>query len=280
MDERQASELLGALAQETRLLLFRKLIAQGATGASAGDIAQSLRVPASTMSFHLSALERSGLLLATRQGRNIIYAVQLSRLRELLTYLTEACCEGEPAQCGDLGHLLPRSIWEIPMTPAFNVLFLCTANSARSVMAEAILAKLGGGRFNAFSAGSAPAARPLPEVVAKLETLGHDVSGLRSKSWDEFTGPDAPRMDFVIALCDTLHGQACPDFGERAVTGAWPLPDPTKFSGSDAERQIFLNELYASLRRRIEIFTALPFATLDRMAVKARLDELGVPVGA
>ena len=141
------------------------------------------------------------------------------------------------------------------MTPAFNVLFLCTHNSARSIMAEAILAKVGGDRFRAYSAGSDPVAAPIPEVIAKLRALGHDVPGLRSKSWNEFTGPDAPRMDFVITLCDTLDGQVCPDFGDVAVTGAWPLPDPAKFTGSDVERATLLNELYAGLRRRIEIFT-------------------------
>jgi arsenate reductase len=161
------------------------------------------------------------------------------------------------------------------MTPAFNVLFLSTHNSARSIMAEAILQKLGGGRFHAYSAGSDPIAAPLPEVIERLNVLGHDISALRSKSWNEFMGPNAPRMDFVIALCDILHGQLCPDFGELAVTGAWPLPDPAKFKGSRTERAILLNELYASLRRRIDIFTALPFASLDRMAIKARLDQIG-----
>jgi len=156
------------------------------------------------------------------------------------------------------------------MTPAFTVLFLCTKNSARSIMAEAILARIGAGRFNAYSAGSDPAAAPMPEVLAKLQALGHDV----------FTGPDAPRVDFVIALCDTLDNQICPDFGDKAVTGSWPMPDPAKFSGSAAERSTLLNELYASLRRRIEIFISLPFATLDRLALRARLDEIGEgPVG-
>jgi arsenate reductase len=162
------------------------------------------------------------------------------------------------------------------MTPAFNILFLCTHNSARSVMAETIMTSVGKGRFNAYSAGSDPAHAPLPEVLEKLRALGHDVDGLRSKSWDEFTGPNAPRMDFVIALCDTLVGQACPDFGDRAVTGNWPLPDPVKFSGNAAERATLMNELYVSLRRRLEIFASLPFASLDRIAVKARLDEIGV----
>ena len=124
------------------------------------------------------------------------------------------------------------------MTPAFNVLFLCTRNSARSIMAEAILQKIGGSRFRAYSAGSDPIAEPNPEVIAKLRAFGHDTDGLRSKSWHEFTGPNAPRMDFVITLCDTLEGPVCPDFGDLAVTGAWPLPDPAKFTGSAVERSI------------------------------------------
>jgi arsenate reductase len=161
------------------------------------------------------------------------------------------------------------------MTPAFNVLFLCTHNSARSIIAEALLEKIGSNRFKAYSAGPEPLPEPLPAVMEKLHAFGHDVAKLRSKSWTEFLGPSAPRMDFVITLCDTPDGQICPDFGELAVTGAWPLPDPTKFTGSPVERSAMLNELYASLRRRIEIFTSLPFASLDRMAIKARLDELG-----
>jgi len=161
------------------------------------------------------------------------------------------------------------------MTAAFNVLFLCTQNSARSIMAEALLNKIGRNKFRAYSAGSEPARVPMPEVIDRLKVLGHDVAHLRCKSWNEFMGPDAPRMDFVIALCDAVHGQFCPDLGEKFVTAAWPLPDPAKFTGSASERVTLLNELYGMVRRRIEIFTSLPFASLDKMAVKARLDEIG-----
>jgi arsenate reductase len=282
MEIAHAAETLAALAQETRLELVRLLIAQGASGLPAGEIAARLAVPPSTLSFHLNALERVGLLRSTRQGRSIIYAVRLAGLREVMSFLTETCCGGRPELCGDLACLLPddESVMEPMMTPAFNVLFLCTHNSARSIMAEALLNRLGRGRFQAWSAGSHPVARPLPEVIAKLASLGHDTAGLRSKSWDEFTGPSAPRMDFVIALCDTLENQACPDLGDKAVTGAWPLPDPAKFTGNEAERATLLNELYGALRRRIEIFISLPFATLDRIAAKARLDEIGARVHA
>ena len=161
------------------------------------------------------------------------------------------------------------------MAPAFNVLFLCTRNSARSIMAEALLEKIGKGRFNAYSAGSEPARAPMPEVIDRLKQLGHDISKLRCKSWNEFAGPNAPRMDFVIALCDTPQGQVCPDLGEKFVNAAWPLPDPADFKGSPTERVTLLNELYAMVRRRLEIFTSLPFASLDRLALKKRLDEIG-----
>ena len=276
MEPSEAAAAFAALSVATRLNLLRLLMAHGATGLPAGDLAARLGLPASTTSFHLAALERAGLTQSTRQGRQIIHAVRIAGLRRLLAFLTESCCGGRPELCGDIARLLPPTQDEDHgMTPAFNVLFLCTHNSARSIMAEAILQQLGRFRFRAYSAGSDPIAQPNPEVIAKLRAFGHDTDGLRSKSWHEFTGSNAPRMDFVITLCDALEGPVCPDFGELAVTGAWPLPDPAKFTGSAVERASMINEIYAGLRRRIEIFTALPFASLDRMAMRARLDEIG-----
>lgn len=208
--------------------------------------------------------------------------MRIAGLRDLLGFLTETCCAGETDRCGDLGRLLPEPPppEKTTMTAACTVLFLCTRNSARSIMAEAILRKLGGARVHACSAGSHPADAPMPEVVDKLTTLGHDTAALTSKSWDLFTGPAAPRIDFVIALCDTLEDQHRPDFGDRAVTAAWPLPDPSRFPGNAAERQALMNPLCASIRRRIEILINLPFDTLDRMSPQARLDEIGGRVGA
>jgi arsenate reductase len=277
-----ASLIFAALSQETRLGVLRLLIEAGPTGLPAGEIAGRLGLPGSTASFHLSALERAGLTQSTRQSRQIVHAVRIVALRDLITFLSETCCGGRPELCGDIARLLPPIPEETAvMTPAFNVLFLCTRNSARSIMAEAILSRVGAARFHAYSAGSDPADSPMPEVIGKLQALGHDVSALHCKPWDVFTGPDAPRVDFVIALCDTLDNQLCPDFGDKTVTGAWPMPDPAKFTGSAAERSTLLNELYASLRRRIEIFISLPFATLDRMALHVRLDEIGEgPIGA
>ena len=281
METDQIATAFAALGQSTRLDLLRALVAAGPTGLAAGELAARLDVPPSTLSFHLRAMEQAGLVAATRQGRSQIYAAQIERLRSLIAFLVEPCCDGEPERCGDLARLLNTLAREKPMTPpaAFNVLFLCTRNSARSIMAEAILNKLAAGRFVAWSAGSEPAAEgPMPEVLSQLKALGHDVSGLRSKSWSAFTGPQAPVMDFVITLCDMVAGQTCPDFEGVTVTAAWPLPDPAKFSGSAAERATMLNELYAGLRRRLEIFTSLPMASLDAMALKARIDELADPL--
>ena len=277
MEAGQAVAALGALAHGTRLAIFRLVMARGADGLPAGAIAEALSLPPSSLTFHLHALQDAGLLQATRQGRQMVYAARFFALRGLLGFLTETCCLGRPELCGDLLATLPPTEEEVrAMTPAFNVLFLCVHNSARSIMAEAILRDVAPGRFRAYSAGSAPVAAPMAEVLEKLAALGHDTDGLHSKSWAVFQGPEAPRMDFVIALCDVLDGQACPDFGDTAVTASWPLPDPGKFMGSAAERQTMLNELYASLRRRLEIFTALRFDALDRMAMKVRLDEIGV----
>jgi arsenate reductase len=278
IDELDVIDGLGSLAQPTRLAAFRHLLAAHPDSLPAGEIARRCDVPHNTMSTHLTILTRAGLATVARDGRPMNNRADVAGFRALLRFLTNDCCNGRPDLCGDLARLLPE---EVPvmkdnvMSPAFNVLFLCTHNSARSIMAEALLQKIGKGRFNAYSAGSDPLPAPMPEVMARLKTLGHDVSHLRSKSWDEFTGPNAPRMDFIITLCDTVEGQVCPDFGTKIVSAAWPLPDPAKFTGAKTERITLLNELYAMIRRRLEIFTSLPFASLDRIALKARLDEIG-----
>jgi len=278
MDEAEALGTLASLAQPTRLATMRRLLSAYPGALAAGELAKACEAPHNTMSTHLSILAQAGLVHVERSGRSMNYRADVDAFRRLVLFLTKDCCNGRPELCGDIARIIPareaRS-QESGMAPAFNVLFLCTRNSARSIMAEAVLGRLGEGRFNAYSAGSEPAQRPMPEVLDRLRQLGHDVSRLRCKSWNEFTGPDAPRMDFVIALCDTPQGQACPDLGEKFVSAAWPLPDPAGFHGSAIERTTLLNELYGMIRRRLEIFTNLPFASLDRMALKKRLDEIG-----
>jgi len=278
MDETAALEGFASLAQPTRLSVLRKLLAAFPGSLPAGELAKACDTPHNTMSTHLGVLTRAGLVEVKRTGRTMNYRAHVTAFRSLVTFLTCDCCNGRPELCGDIANLVPKASnksREDVVSPAFNVLFLCTRNSARSLIAEALLTRLGQGRFNAYSAGSDPADRPMPEVIDRLRVLGHDVSRLRSKSWNEFTGPSAPRMDFVIALCDSPQGQVCPDLGEKFVTAAWPLPDPAEFRGAPIERTTLLNELYAMARRRIEIFTNLPFDKLDRMALKKRLDEIG-----
>lgn len=278
MDESDAVARLGSLGQSTRLAVLRGLLKVHPDGLNAGDIARMYEVPHNTMSAHLSVLGRAGLVQVERQGREMIYRADVRSFRELVEYMARDCCGGRPELCDEILQRYPApptNIMESIMTAAFNVLFLCTHNSARSIIAEALLEKVGRGRFHGYSAGAEPAKAPLPEVIERLKVLGHNTSTLRCKSWDEFTGANAPRMDFVIALCDAPQGQTCPDFSGQFVTAAWPLPDPSQFAGTATERTTLLNELYAMIRRRIEIFTSLPFASLDRMALKARLDEIG-----
>ena len=263
---------LGALGQATRLAVMRHLLKAYPDGINAGDIARLCDVAHNTLSAHLNVLANSGLVTVERRGREMNYRADLRRFRSILKFLAKDCGDVLQEQQEDAEDV---SAMELVMTPAFNVLFLCTQNSARSIMAEALLEKIGRGRFRAYSAGAEPAREPLPEVVERLKVLGHDVSRLRCKSWNEFKGPDAPRMDFIIALCDVPYGQFCPDLTGQFVSAAWPLPDPAQFKGSTTERTTLLNELYAMLRRRIEIFTSLPFQSLDRIALKARLDEIG-----
>lgn len=276
MEPTDVASKFAALAKDTRIDVMRLLAARGLNGMPAGELSAELGQPPSTLSFHLSALEQAGLVQSTRQGRHVIYAVRFAGLRTLFSFLTETCCHGRPDLRSDLARLLPDTDEESPsVQPAFNVLFICTRNSARSIMAEAILEKVGRRKFRAYSAGTKPAPAAMPDVLNRLQVIGHDVSQLRPKAWTDFTGPDAPRMDFVIILCDVPEGEACPDLGTQPITTSWPFPDPAKFTGSDIERTTLLNELYGMIRRRLEAFTALPFGSLDKMALKARLDELG-----
>ena len=255
IDEYDAVAGFGSLGQPTRLAVLRNLLRVHPDGLNAGDIARICDVPHNTMSAHLAVLSRAGLVEVERQGRAMNYRADVGKFRGLVEFMARDCCGGRPELCGDILQQYPDRTDEAEatesfMTPAFNVLFLCTRNSARSIMAEALLEKIGRGRFRGYSAGAEPAAEPIPEVINRLRALGHDVTNLRCKSWDEFKGPDAPRMDFVIALCDAPHGQFCPDLSGQYVTAAWPLPDPAQFKGSATERTTLLNELYAMIRRR------------------------------
>ncbi|MFC3713479.1 arsenate reductase ArsC [Sphingoaurantiacus capsulatus] len=157
----------------------------------------------------------------------------------------------------------------------YNVLFLCTGNSARSILAEAILNREGGGHFRAFSAGSMPKGEVHPCSLDVLQSLGYDTSGFRSKSWDEFAGPAAPAMDFIFTVCDNAAGEVCPIWPGQPMSAHWGIPDPAAVEGSAAEQHAAFFDAYRMLSRRISLFTALPLASIDRMSLKGRLDDIG-----
>jgi arsenate reductase (thioredoxin) len=158
---------------------------------------------------------------------------------------------------------------------SFSVLFLCTGNSARSIMAEAILNKLGRGKFRAYSAGSRPTGQVNPRTVALLQSLDYETSGLRSKSWSEFAKPGAPALDFVFTVCDNAAGETCPIWPGQPMTAHWGVPDPAEAEGSPAEIALAFKDAYRMLLRRIEVFAALPLASLDKLALRRRLEEIG-----
>lgn len=161
------------------------------------------------------------------------------------------------------------------MTHPKNVLFLCTGNSARSILAEAAMNQIGVGRFRAYSAGSRPTGAPNPFALALLARKGIDTGFARSKSWSEFEGPGAPKMDFVFTVCDSAAAEECPYWPGQPVSAHWGLPDPAAVTGSDAEKAQAFAETWAALSRRIEVFAALPLATLDALALKRKLSEIG-----
>lgn len=156
-----------------------------------------------------------------------------------------------------------------------NVLFLCTHNSARSVIAEVILNRLGAGRFKAYSAGSQPSGKVHPFARDMLEKLNYDTSSLRSKSWEEFTGPDAPDLDFVFTVCDNAANEVCPVWPGQPISAHWGLPDPSAAEGNDSERHFAFADTHRMLYQRISIFTNLPLASLDKLSLQKRLDDIG-----
>jgi len=157
----------------------------------------------------------------------------------------------------------------------FNALFLCTANSARSILAEAILNREGRGQFRAFSAGSSPRGEVHPYALDFLRNQNHDVADLRSKSWEEFADDSAPEMHFVFTVCDNAAGETCPIWPGQPMTAHWGVPDPAASDGSEAEQRQAFAETYRQLNNRISAFVNLPLRSLDRMALKTRLDEIG-----
>jgi arsenate reductase len=161
-----------------------------------------------------------------------------------------------------------------------NVLFLCTGNSARSIIAEAILNKAGKGRFHAYSAGSYPKGSVNPHTLRLLQDLGYDTSGFRSKSWDEFSKPGAPVFDFVFTVCDDAAAETCPVWPGQPMTAHWGVPDPAAATGTSAEIALAFKEAYRMLNQRISVFVELPIRSLDQLTLQHRLRDIGRMAGA
>jgi arsenate reductase len=161
------------------------------------------------------------------------------------------------------------------MPKHYNVLFLCTGNSARSILAEGILNHLGKGIFTAYSAGSRPSGKVRPEAIAQLGVAGIEIAGVHSKSWDEFAAPDAPKMDFVFTVCDSAANEQCPFWPGQPMTAHWGIPDPAAVQGTPEEIARAFQEAFTILSRRISLFLALPLATLEQMAIQRNIEEIG-----
>ncbi|MBK9082980.1 MAG: metalloregulator ArsR/SmtB family transcription factor [Rhizobiales bacterium] len=274
---------LAALAHEGRLEAWRLLISREPHGVEAGKLAQALGLPANTLSAQLAILTRAGLVASERRGRSVVYRAAPGRIAALADELTAMCCEGRPELCRDGSVSTPPSLRpETSMSAPrpFNVLFLCTGNTARSVLAESILRKLGEGRLNAYSAGSQPKGVVNPWALTILREEGFPAEGFRSKSWDEFAGPDAPTMDFVFTVCDSAAGEACPVWPGQPVTAHWGIEDPAAVEGTDIDKRRAFQEAFRFLRNRIAVFASLPLAKLDAASLRREVDDIGAMAGA
>ena len=280
LSEASAVKALAALAQSSRLRVFRAIVGAGPEGMQPGQISQALGVPANTLSFHLKELHQVELISVEREGRFLRYRANMQAMQSLVGFLTDHCCQGQPCegmpmtrQASPLPHTFSTSGATI-MTQR-HVLFLCTGNSSRSIMAEAILNHLAPNRFVAFSAGSHAAGQVKPQALQCLERNHMSTAGLRSKSWNEFSGPDAPGMDFVITVCDQAAAEICPVWPGQPLTAHWGVQEPAQ-EGQSAEQSVkaYWNA-FMTLHRRIAILLSLPLEKLDRLALQSELQRIG-----
>lgn len=270
MDHNRATHAFATLGHPGRLATFRLIFRFAPQGVRPTEIAAALGMKQNTLSHHLSDLCAAGLVTLRREGRSLYYAADLEVTESLISYLAL-----------DLGRARPDLLSPlIQDTPAmrdtdFDVLFICSGNSARSIFAEALLRDLGKGRFQAFSAGIRPGTALNPFALEVLARNGHDTAALRAKHISEFQTPSAPVMDFVFTVCDTSAAEECPPWPGQPITGHWGLPDPVKATGTDAEKALIFAQTYAALRRRITAFVALPFDSLTRLSLQSHVDQIG-----
>lgn len=256
------------------MAVFRLLMRRCPDELPAGEIAQALKLKASTASVYLSALTHADMISQRRDGTRLLYRVNLVAAREMLADLFFDCCRGRADLCPPPYSELPGTT-PVVIGKKFNVLFVCSRNSARSIFAETILRDIAGDRFTAYSAGTAHRSELNPFAVEMLVSNGHDVTPLRSKNVSEFRRADAPRMDFVFTVCDHAANEDCPTWPGQPVSGHWGIADPARVEGSDAEKSLVFQETYETLCNRVMAFASLPFEALDRAALQQCVDDIG-----
>jgi ArsR family transcriptional regulator, arsenate/arsenite/antimonite-responsive transcriptional repressor / arsenate reductase (thioredoxin) len=272
-----ATKTFATLGHPDRLAVFRLLMRFAPQGVRPTEIAEALGLKQNTLSHHLADLTSSGLVKVERQGRSLFYAADLDTAESLIGYLALDVGRARPDLLAPLQPMQKDSAnMTTPLRDTdFDVLFICTGNSARSIFAEALLRDLGKGKFQAFSAGTKPGSDLNPFALEILRRNGHDISPLRSKHISEFQQPASPVMDFVFTVCDLSAAEECPPWPGQPITGHWGLPDPVKATGTGAEKALIFAQTYSALRRRITAFIELPFASLSRMSLQASVDAIG-----
>lgn len=277
MEQSRAIHAFATLGHPGRLAVFRLLMRFAPQGVRPTEIAEALGLKQNTLSHHLADLTASGLVQVARQGRSLFYSVDLDTAEGLIGYLALDVGRARPDLISSL--ISARKDGAMRDTD-FDVLFICSGNSARSIFAEALLRDLGRGKFQAFSAGIRPNTELNPFALEVLKRNGHDVAGLRAKHVAEFQKPGSIVMDFVFTVCDTSAAEECPPWPGQPITGHWGLPDPVKATGTEAERALVFAQTYAALRRRIMAFVELPFESLSRMSLQSRVDSIGTDTEA
>jgi ArsR family transcriptional regulator, arsenate/arsenite/antimonite-responsive transcriptional repressor / arsenate reductase (thioredoxin) len=272
MEQNRAHHAFATLGHPGRLAVFRLLMRFAPQGVRPTEISEALGLKQNTLSHHLADLTAAGLVRVERKGRSLFYAVDLDVTEGLIGYLALDVGRARPDL---LAPLLSSRRNPAMRDTDFDVLFICSGNSARSIFAETLLRDLGKGRFQAFSAGTRPGTDLNPFALDILKRNEHDISGLRSKHISEFQQPGSIVMDFVFTVCDTAAAEECPPWPGQPITGHWGLPDPVKATGTDAEKALVFAQTYAALRRRIAAFVELPFDSLSRIALQSRVDAIG-----
>ena len=278
MEHSRASQAFATLGHPDRLAVYRLILRFAPRGVRPTEMAEALEMKQNTLSHHLADLTASGLVRVERAGRSLFYSVDLEATEALIGYLAFDVGRGRPDLLAPF--LSPHMKGPAMRDAGFNVLFICSGNSARSIFAEALLRDIGKGRFHAHSAGTRPNTQLNPFALEVLARNGHDVSGLRSKHISEFQQPQSREMDFVFTVCDTAAAEECPPWPGQPITGHWGLPDPVKAEGNEAEKALVFAQTYAALRRRIAAFVELPFDTLNRLSLQAHIDRIDADVAA